>query len=118
MRLRIHASHVRMTARLREHIERRAYFCLSRFGERIAGVTLRLSDDNGPKRGVDRVCRVVTTIRGASPLVVEDRDSRITLAADHALHRTARHVARLLRHSDDRSRGAAWSRRRSEVRRG
>jgi putative sigma-54 modulation protein len=105
MRLKIHALHVPVTPGLRERIARRAYFCLSRFGERIAGVTIRISDENGPRRGVDRVCRVVTTIRGTAPLVVEDRDSRITLAVDHALHRTARSVARLLRRFDQQAHG-------------
>jgi ribosome-associated translation inhibitor RaiA len=98
MRLRIHASkHVRVTSRLREHIARRAYFCLSRFGERVSEVAIGLSDENGPKRGVDRVCRVVTTIKGAAPLVVEDRDTRVKTAVDHALRRTERYVARVLR---------------------
>lgn len=112
MRLRIHASqHVRVTSRLREHIARRAYFCLSRFGDRVSEVAIGLSDENGPKRGVDRVCRVVTAIKGAAPLVVEDRDTRITTAVDHALHRTARYVARELRRMPRGGRHTLYSRR-------
>lgn len=114
MRLNIQATNVRLTAGLRDHIVRRAHFCLARFGERVSSVTIRLSDENGPRRGVDRVCRVAAKLRGGEPFVVEDRDSKLTLAVDNALHRTARNVARRMERLDDRWRyhTRAWDRRR------
>ena len=115
MRLDIQATNVRMTTGLRDHIVRRAYFCLARFGERVASLNIRLSDDNGPRRGQDRVCRISARLRGGAPFVVEDRDARLTLAVDSALRRTARSVARRLERIDDRWRYQvrAWERRRA-----
>jgi putative sigma-54 modulation protein len=102
MHLNIHAPGVRVTRGLREHILRRVDFCLSRFGGHVVAVRIHLADVNGPKRGVDRVCRVRTTLRGTAPLVVEDQDATLTLAVNHALRRTARHVARHIRRRSGR----------------
>jgi ribosome-associated translation inhibitor RaiA len=103
MQVEVRALRVRVTGRFRERIQRRAYSRLSRFGGHIHRVAIRLSDENGPRRGVDRVCQVITTLPGVAPLVIEDRDARLTLAADHALRRTARHLARHLRRQAARS---------------
>jgi len=94
MRLQIGGNPVRISERLRSHVERRVFFCLSRFGDAVESVRVRLSDVNGPRRGVDRVCRVLANVRGAGVIVVEDRDRSYTQAVNGALQRTARHVAR------------------------
>ncbi len=100
MQLDIRGSNVRLSQRMRSYVERRVGFALSRFGARVARVRVRLSDANGPGREVDRVCRVMTTVPGATPLVVEQRDPRLTLAVDHALDRVARQVARTMERID------------------
>jgi putative sigma-54 modulation protein len=94
MRLQIGGNPVRLSERLRSHVERRVFFCLSRFGDVVESVRVRLSDVNGPRRGIDRVCRVLATVRGSGVIVVEDRDRSYTQAVNSALQRTARHVAR------------------------
>ena len=46
---------------LAEHTERRVHQHLSRFGRQVAGVTVRLSDVNGPRGGRDKRCQVTVT---------------------------------------------------------
>jgi ribosomal subunit interface protein len=100
MQLDIRGSNLRLSRRMRAYVEHRAYFALSRFGERVVEVHVWLSDENGPRRGVDRVCKVLTTVRGAAPFLVEQRDTRLNLAVDHALDRAARRVARTMERID------------------
>ncbi|MFO0745851.1 MAG: HPF/RaiA family ribosome-associated protein [Myxococcota bacterium] len=98
---------------LRAHAERRAGFSLSRFADALGSVVIRLEDQNGPKGGVDKRCRV--EVRGPSigTVVVEDVASRWTAAIDRALaaagRATARAVARL--RSDVRALPLGWVRR-------
>jgi putative sigma-54 modulation protein len=100
MHLDIRGLNVRLTERMRLYVERRVYFALSRFGVRVIRVRVCLSDLNGPRRTVDRVCEVMTTVRGAAPLVVKQREARQTVAVDHALDRVARQVARTMERID------------------
>ena len=50
---------VRRPATLPDHIERRLRFALDRFGDRIARVFVFLHDRNGPRGGIDKICRVL-----------------------------------------------------------
>jgi putative sigma-54 modulation protein len=102
MHLDIRGLNVRLTERMRLYVQRRVDFALSRFGVRVIRVRVCLSDLSGPRRTVDRVCEVMTTVRGAGPLVVEQREARLTVAVDHALDRVARQVARTMERIDVR----------------
>ncbi len=47
---------------LAEFIERRLRFALGRFAGRIDRVSIRLSDVNGPRGGVDKRCRITVAL--------------------------------------------------------
>lgn len=81
---------------LRQRIERRIGFALSRFSDELSAVLVRLDDLNGPKGGVDKRCRV--QLRGASigEVVVEETDVEWGPAIDRALSLAGRSVARAL----------------------
>lgn len=89
---------------LRAHVERRVRFALSRFGSRIQRVTVRVSDLNGPRGGVDQQCRVVAHLGALGQLTVESVDGNMSAAVDRAADRIGRSVARTI----ERSRHA-WS---------
>ena len=76
---------------LRAHVERRLSFALSRFGERIARVTVRLSEggDAGTR------CQIDVGLR-PRVIKVEDTNSDVFAAVDHAANRVSRSVARTL----------------------
>lgn len=105
MQLDIRGSNVRVTPTLHSFVEKRVRFALSRFGERVGRVRVHLSDANGPRRGVDRICKVTTKVRGAPTLVIEQREPRLTLAVQHAVNRLARRVAHTMERVDERYAG-------------
>jgi ribosome-associated translation inhibitor RaiA len=83
-----------MSEGLRSTIERRMAFALGRFGARIAGVTVWLSDVNGPRGGVDKRCRVQVALASGPAVRVEDADADLYAAIGRAAERVGRAVAR------------------------
>lgn len=92
----LHADGIEATAHLRERIDRRLSFALSRFGSRILRTTVHLTDLNGPKGGLDKCCKIVLRIRGETPVVVEVVDTTWPVAIDRAASRLRHTVLRAL----------------------
>jgi putative sigma-54 modulation protein len=81
---------------LLEHIERRLRFALGRFAGRIAGVSARLSDVNGPRGGIDKRCRIAVALIPRGVVRVEAAgDDPFALTA-RAAKRAGRGVRRAL----------------------
>ena len=87
MRTDIRGYHLPISDALRIHIERPLHFALSRFGARILHVAVRLEDVNGPRGGVDKLCRIVVALSGAGHVQVEVLDSESIRAVDRAADR-------------------------------
>lgn len=79
---------------LPDHIERRLRFALSRFDGRIQKVLVFLHDQNGPRGGIDKVCRVLVKTRGYGAVVAAVVDSDWVVAVDRATTRIGHAVAR------------------------
>ena len=69
---------------------------LNKFAESIERVSLRTEDVNGPRGGVDRVCRIKVVVRGMPSIVVEKQDAFLNRAVDLALAGVERGVRRAL----------------------
>lgn len=87
---------------LPEHIERRLRFALDRFGERIQKAVVFLQDHNGPKGGIDKVCRILVKTRGHGMIVAAVIDSDWIAAVDRAATRIGHNVARQIARQRDR----------------
>ena len=96
MRIEMTARGVGLTAATRGHVERRLYFALGRFADRVSQVHVRLADVNGPKGGVDKSCRIRVRLFGLPTVVVEQMDSDLNAAIDRSADRIGRAVARKL----------------------
>ena len=96
MKLAIRARGLVLTAELRDQVLRRMHFALSRLSPALHRVDVTLADINGPKGGIDKVCRVRTTGPALREVVIEERDAEIATAEDVAAHRAARTVQRTL----------------------
>jgi ribosome-associated translation inhibitor RaiA len=96
LQVEVQALHMKLTPRLRDHAVRRFEFALRRFEERLAVVQVRFDDQNGPRGGEDKVCKV--TISGArlGRLRVQGTANDEYAAADLAATRASRGVARRL----------------------
>jgi ribosome-associated translation inhibitor RaiA len=90
------------TEALHEYALRRVSFAVRRFRHRVRHVTVRLADENGPRRGVDSRCGITVELMDGGQLFVEAIAAwpfaAITLAAgrlSEALRRDAdRHAVR------------------------
>lgn len=92
----------RLPADLPDHIERRLRFALARFGGRVERVIVFLQDRNGPKGGVDKVCRILAKVHGCGSLMAVVADSDWTAAVDRATTRIGHTVARQVDRARDR----------------
>ena len=104
------------TEALREYALRRLSFAVRRFTHRVRHVTVRLIDENGPRRGVDSRCAITADLVDGAQLFVEATAAwpfaAITLAAgrlSEALRREAD------RHAIHRAGSARTSRQKLEV---
>lgn len=81
---------------LHEHIQRRVVANLDRFENEIVSVTVRISDLNGPKGGVDKRCHVLVHTRQVGAVNVEELSEDAYSAVDSAVIRAAHTLARQL----------------------
>ena len=89
-----------LTSALFDHAERRLRFVLIRRIDRIQRVVVRLGDNNGPRGGIDKFCRIQVYLLDAHMAVIEDIGLDMYAVIDRAADRVGRVVVKHL----DRSR--------------
>lgn len=70
---------------------------LGKYSGDIVRVSLRTEDVNGPRGGVDRVCRIKVVLTGLPSVVFEKRDAALNAAVDGALAGVEQAVRRAVR---------------------
>ena len=96
-----------LTAALAEHSRRRLRFVLTRQSDRVQRVVVRLGDENGPRGGVDKFCRIQVHLLDAPVALIEDIGLDLYTVIDRAADRAGRAVVKHL----DRSRTGRRQRR-------
>lgn len=89
-----------LTNAMAEHARRRLRFVLTRHSDRIQRIAVRLGDENGPRGGVDKFCRIQVQLLDAPVAIVEDIGIDLNAVIDRAADRVGRVVVKHL----DRSR--------------
>lgn len=87
---------VRLDRDDRVYIRRKLGTKLGKFATAIERVTVRVADVNGPRGGVDQVCRIKVVLSGLPSVVFEARDPSLHAAIDRALAGAERGVRRSL----------------------
>ncbi len=77
-------------------MERRLHYALSRFDHAISGVTVRISDINGPRGGHDKECLIMVRLRQGGEVVVQGNGSDCASVLNQCADRVSRAVAREL----------------------
>ena len=96
MQLEMRGVNYELQDELKDHIERRLRFALGRFADRIERLTIRVSDVNGPRGGIDKHCRIAIALIPKGTIMVEGTgDDPFALVAD-AAKRARRSVRRTL----------------------
>ncbi|QDU09892.1 HPF/RaiA family ribosome-associated protein [Gimesia aquarii] len=81
---------------LRELCERRLDFALSRFESSIKKIDLVIVDENGPRGGVDKACRICISLHRASDVVINEKAEDVATCVSGIAERASRTVARAL----------------------
>jgi ribosome-associated translation inhibitor RaiA len=92
----IRAPEGQLRAEDRVHVRAKLARRLRKFAGAIERISLRCEDANGPRGGVDRVCRIKVVLRGLPSVVFEQRDVSLNAAVDLALDGIERAVRRAL----------------------
>ena len=92
----IRAAQGKLESRRRDYIRRKLGTRLGKFSSSIKRVSVRVEDVNGPRGGVDQLCRIKVVLRGLPSVVFESRDSALNAAVDGALAGVERTVRRTL----------------------
>ena len=71
------AKGVKLSRRLREYVVRRLSLTLDRKHYSIQAMKVRISDQNGPKGGVDKHCQIHLTLPGLPNVVVTEKGDDI-----------------------------------------
>ena len=85
-----------LTPALAVHVRRRLGFVLTRHSAHIQRVAVRLGDENGPRGGVDKYCRIQVNLLDAPFAIVEDVGTDLYAAIDRAADRVGRVVVKHL----------------------
>jgi ribosome-associated translation inhibitor RaiA len=96
MQIAIQARGFSLTDALEKHVNNRLGFALSRVTSRLRRVTVRLSDLNGPRGGIDKRCLIQVHLDGLPDVVVEDVQPNVYTAINRAAGRAARTIMRRL----------------------
>jgi ribosomal subunit interface protein len=106
MRIDVRHTNIPLSGALETHIERKVERAVRRFTERIAAVDVRLLDENGPRGGLDKRCRVVVELVGGRQIVASGLAEDAYDAVSRAAARLSRQVRRTVSRGKDISRDA------------
>ncbi|WP_051304897.1 HPF/RaiA family ribosome-associated protein [Chitinilyticum litopenaei] len=92
------------------YVMNRLRLALDRLLLKVGGITVRLTDVNGPRGGIDKTCQINLTVPGHKPIVVTERSVDLLAAIDRATHVAARSLSRMMKRDERllrRRKGAA-----------
>ena len=95
---------MRLSDKQRRIVEQRLFVILGRISNRIHRVSIALTDENGPKGGVDKHCRARVSVRGFGIVTTEGRHEDLLASVDKAVRRARQVILKRLERRVDRSR--------------
>lgn len=94
MQIDIRGQNLELTDVERDHIMKRVEFAVGHVKNQVRKVMVRVSDQNGPKGGDDKRCKVVAEMLPSGSVVVEDDAAELLVAVDRAADRLGHAVER------------------------
>lgn len=94
MEIEIHSQNHHVNEEIEKEVYRRMDFALEQFDSWITHVQVHLEDVNGPKKGIDKQCRILVNLKGGKTIKVEDIDIEMAAAVNRAADRVGQAVGR------------------------
>ena len=88
----------------RAYVRRKLGMKLGKFARAIERVSVRIKDVNGPRGGIDKLCRIKVVLSALPSVVVEQQHASLQAAVDRALRRTESAVRRSVKRRRTRAR--------------
>lgn len=79
---------------LQKQVERSIDYAVDRHRSRIGRISVSLSDVNGPRGGVDKLCQITADVRGVPRVVISERRDNLLSAIGRAVRRLGFRIAR------------------------
>ncbi|MCO8120894.1 hypothetical protein NHH03_04030 [Stieleria sp. TO1_6] len=92
MKVSVNSSIERLSPSARDSIHALMSSTLARFTPRISQVSVLVIDENGPRGGVDKLCRVNVLMPGIGTLTTKARHEKLMAAVSEAARRARRIV--------------------------
>lgn len=96
MRIEVRGAGFRVTEALRAHLARRLGSAVARRADGVRRLVVRMRDENGPRGGLDKRCRIEFELKRGPRQVVEAVAGDFYAAIDAASRRLGRAVDRTL----------------------
>jgi putative sigma-54 modulation protein len=96
MKSTIIAKGVKASKSMREHIMDCVDSALIHVQDSVHFITVRITDMNGPKGGIDKRCQIHLKLSGMPAVVVTEVSASVSAAVDRAAQRAAKVVERVL----------------------
>jgi len=104
MKVSIQARDFTLTDSMLSYVKDRINYLFSSRYNQIQRITVRLSDVNGPRGGVDKRCKVTVVLPRLNEIVNDDVQSDLYVAIFRAMDRASRTVNRRLTRLQDKKR--------------
>ena len=96
MKIELRCDGLPATTKLHLHVRRRLGQALGRFRDRVQWARVWLKDVNGPRGGTDKQCLVQVRVKGASDIILQEREADAHRAFDRAAARVVYALMRQL----------------------
>ncbi|ADB15284.1 conserved hypothetical protein [Pirellula staleyi DSM 6068] len=104
MRIVISNRRAAISKELYDFAERRVLFALSRFAPRIEQVLVLLTDENGPRGGIDQTCQLVIQLDRGEQFTIRQCEATVEEAVSRAADAASRMVGRSMAKRRDKAR--------------
>ncbi|MEZ4647768.1 MAG: HPF/RaiA family ribosome-associated protein [Candidatus Eisenbacteria bacterium] len=92
MKIEMQSRGIELTEHLKAYVDRRVRFALSRHGQHVRRIQVRLADLNGPRGGLDTRCQMEVFVNQGDPIVVDVQDMDAKLAVGRAARTAGRRL--------------------------
>jgi len=79
---------------LQKLVERSITFAVDRFSRQVGRISVYITDLNGPRGGVDKMCQITADVKAGRPVLILERGADLSSMVHRAARRLGYRIAR------------------------